>query len=44
LYAANRADSIKHGVELARHALASGAARQKLHDLVQFSQNNAPVV
>jgi anthranilate phosphoribosyltransferase len=44
LYAANRADSIKHGIELARHALASGAARQKLHDLVQFSQNNAPVV
>jgi anthranilate phosphoribosyltransferase len=44
LYAANRADSIKHGIELARHALASGAARQKLQDLVQFSQNNAPVV
>ena len=44
LYAANRADSIKHGVELARHALASGAARQKLHDLVQFSQGSAPVV
>jgi anthranilate phosphoribosyltransferase len=44
LYAANRADSIKHGVELARHALASGAARQKLHDLVQFSQGSSPVV
>lgn len=44
LYAANRADSIKHGVELARHALASGAAQQKLHDLVQFSQGSAPVV
>ncbi|MFN5803219.1 MAG: anthranilate phosphoribosyltransferase, partial [Burkholderiales bacterium] len=41
LYAANRADSIKHGVELARHELASGAARQKLHDLVQFSQGSA---
>ncbi len=44
LYAANRADSIKHGVELARHELASGAARQKLHDLVQFSQGSALVV
>ncbi|MFN7369238.1 MAG: anthranilate phosphoribosyltransferase [Burkholderiales bacterium] len=44
LYAANRADSIKHGVELARHELASGAARQKLLDLVQFSQGSAPVV
>ena len=38
LYAANLAESIAEGVGRAREAIASGAARQKLHDFVAFTQ------
>jgi anthranilate phosphoribosyltransferase len=38
LYAANVADSIPDGIALAREAIASGTARQKLQDFVAFTQ------
>jgi anthranilate phosphoribosyltransferase len=38
LYAANVADSMKAGLALARKAIESGAARQRLQQLVQLSQ------
>ena len=38
LYAANVADSIEAGIEKAREAIASGAAKAKLEQLVQLSQ------
>ncbi|MES2424789.1 MAG: anthranilate phosphoribosyltransferase [Pseudomonadota bacterium] len=41
LYAANRADSIPAGISLARQAIASGAAKAKLAQLVATSQSLA---
>ena len=41
LYAANRADSIAGGIELARAAIASGAARAKLDEFVRCTQQLA---
>jgi anthranilate phosphoribosyltransferase len=41
LYAANKADSIGAGIVLARETIASGAARQKLDQFVQFTQSCA---
>ena len=41
LYAANVADSMLAGVQLARKAIESGAARQKLEQLIAFSQEHA---
>ncbi len=41
LYTANRADSIGAGIALAREAIASGAARQKLEDFVAFTRRCA---
>jgi anthranilate phosphoribosyltransferase len=41
LYTANLADSIGHGIQLAREAMASGAARQKLDAFIAFSQRFA---
>jgi anthranilate phosphoribosyltransferase len=41
LYAANRADSIPAGIALAREAIASGAAKAKLAQLVATSQSLA---
>jgi anthranilate phosphoribosyltransferase len=38
LYAANRVESIRDGVQLARETLASGAARAKLEAFVRFTQ------
>ena len=38
LYAANVADSMAEGLERAREALASGAAKAKLEALVRVSQ------
>jgi anthranilate phosphoribosyltransferase len=38
LYVANVAGSIAQGIELAREAIASGAARAKLDEYVQFTQ------
>ena len=38
LYVANRAESIGQGVEQAREAIASGAARTKLNEFVRFTQ------
>ena len=38
LYTANRADSIGEGVNLAREVIASGAARLKLDEFVQFTR------
>ena len=38
LYAANVADTIAEGIERARQALASGAAKAKLAQFVAFSQ------
>ena len=38
LYAANVADSMKEGVEKARAALASGAAKAKLAQLIAATQ------
>jgi anthranilate phosphoribosyltransferase len=37
IYAAEKADSIAHGCELAKAAIASGKAKQKLNDLVRLS-------
>jgi anthranilate phosphoribosyltransferase len=42
LYAANVSDSIAAGIELARDALASGAARARVEQLAQPSQKLAP--
>ena len=41
LYAANLADSIAGGIELAREALASGKARAKLDEFVRCTQKLA---
>ncbi len=41
LYAANRAGSIAGGIELAREALASGAARTRLDEFVRCTQKLA---
>ena len=41
LYAANVAESMLAGVQLARKAIESGAARQKLDQLIAFSQKHA---
>lgn len=41
LYAANVAPSIAIGIELAREALASGAARVKLDEFVRYTQTLA---
>ena len=41
LYAANVAPSIATGIELAREALASGAARVKLNEFVRYTQTLA---
>ena len=41
LYAANIAHSIESGIKLAREAIASGAARKKVDDFVQFTQKFA---
>jgi anthranilate phosphoribosyltransferase len=41
LYAANVADSIQAGIGKAREALASGAAKAKLEQLVKLSQTLA---
>lgn len=41
LYVANIAESIARGVELAREAVASGAARAKLDEFVRFTQGLA---
>jgi anthranilate phosphoribosyltransferase len=41
LYAANKAESIGAGIALARESIASGAARKKLDDFVQFTQRCA---
>jgi anthranilate phosphoribosyltransferase len=38
LYAANRADSIKEGIERARASIESGAARRKLTEFVALTQ------
>ena len=38
IYVADRADTLGEGIELAREAIASGAAREKLRQLVAFSQ------
>jgi anthranilate phosphoribosyltransferase len=37
IYAAGVADSLQAGVEAARQAIASGAAKQKFKDLIEFS-------
>lgn len=42
LYAANVTDSIARGVQLARQAIASGAARQRLDALVAVTQEKRP--
>ena len=39
LYAANVVNSVKDGVERARSAIESGAAKEKLAQLVAFSQS-----
>ena len=41
LYAANRADSIASGIELARETIASGAARAKVDEFVRCTQQLA---
>jgi anthranilate phosphoribosyltransferase len=41
LYAANAAASIPDGIALAREAIASGAARQKLDEFVSFTRRFA---
>ena len=39
LYVAGRADSIREGVDLARNAIGSGAAREKLQELVDVTND-----
>jgi len=39
IYAAGIADSLQAGVEAAQQAIASGAAKQKLKDLIEFSNS-----
>jgi len=39
LYAANLADSISDGIKRAREAIASGAARAKLDQFVNFTRS-----
>ena len=39
IYAAGIADSLQAGVEVAQQAIASGAAKQKLKDLIEFSNS-----
>lgn len=41
IYAANHTDNIAQGIELAREAIASGAAQHKLAQFCQFTQNKA---
>ncbi len=41
LYVANIAESITRGVEMAREAVANGAARAKLDEFVRFTQGLA---
>jgi anthranilate phosphoribosyltransferase len=38
LYAANVVESIADGMQVAREAIASGAAREKVDELVRFTQ------
>ncbi|VVE74614.1 anthranilate phosphoribosyltransferase [Pandoraea anapnoica] len=38
LYAANRAPTIADGIRMARESIASGAAREKLHEFVTYTQ------
>ncbi|VVE73296.1 anthranilate phosphoribosyltransferase [Pandoraea captiosa] len=38
LYASNRAATIADGIAMARESIASGAAREKLHEFVTFTQ------
>ncbi|AJC15069.1 anthranilate phosphoribosyltransferase [Pandoraea sputorum] len=38
LYAANRAPTIADGIKMARESIASGAAREKLHEFVTYTQ------
>ena len=38
IYVADRADTLGEGIELAREAISSGAAREKLRQLMAFSQ------
>ncbi len=40
LYASGKAATVKEGVELARHSIESGAAYEKLQNLIKYSQNN----
>lgn len=42
IYAGNKADSIKAGIEIARELLASGAAFAKMQQFCQFSQSLRP--
>ena len=39
LYSANIADSIADGIKRAREAIASGAARAKIDEFVNFTQS-----
>lgn len=41
IYVADRADTLGEGIELAREAIRSGAAREKLRQLVAFSHRGA---
>jgi anthranilate phosphoribosyltransferase len=40
IYAGGKADSLKEGLEIARKSILSGAARQKLDDLIRVSNSN----
>jgi len=40
IYAGGKADSLKEGLEIARESILSGAARQKLDDLIRVSNSN----
>ncbi len=42
LVAAGKADDFTGGIDLARKAIDAGAAKAKLDELVQFTQENAP--
>ena len=39
IYLCELSDSVAGGIELAKETLASGAAKNKLHELIEFSQN-----
>ena len=41
IYAAGIVDTFEHGIKMAHQAIESGAALEKLHELVEFTHKNS---